>query len=90
MYEIFVNFVKSDLGIAISWLCGVAGFIYGFIQRKEVVRIRLGMTSSISNTKVQQKSEGANMIDGGGDSVNQSGEKNVYTKNNSGGLNIKM
>jgi len=90
MYDVFVEFVKSDFGVAISWACGVAGFVYGFIQRKEVMRIRLEMNSVVSNNRVRQKSEGQNTIDGGGDSVNQSGEKNFYTKNNSGGINIKM
>jgi len=50
----------------------------------------LEMNSVVSNNRVRQKSEGQNTIDGGGDSVNQSGEKNFYTKNNSGGINIKM
>lgn len=90
MYEIFVNFVKSDLGVAISWACGVAGFIYGLVQRKEVLRIRLEMSSVVNNNGVQQKSGGASLVDGGSDSVNQSGEKNFYTKNNSGGISIKM
>lgn len=90
MYEIFVNFVKSDLGVAISWACGVAGFIYGFIQRREVSRIKIKLHSVVANNEMQQKSGDASLTDGGGDSVNLSGEKNVYTKNNSGGINIKM
>lgn len=90
MFSGFMGFISSDFGVAISWFCGVAGFVYGFFQKKEAQRIRIEMNTLIDQVKIKQSSGGAAMVDGGGDSVLQTGGKNIYTKNNSGGMNIKM
>lgn len=90
MFKDFLHFISSDLGVAISWFCGVAGFIYGFFQKKEADRIKLEMNTLINQSTVKQDSERFEVVDGGGDSVALVGEKNVYTKNNSGGIKIKM
>ena len=90
MIAAFLDFIKSDLGVAISWFCGVAGFAYGFFQKKETQRVRMEMNVLINQAKIKKTSENLEVVDGGGDSVSQVGDKNIYTKNNSGGMNIKM
>ena len=90
MFTAFLDFIKSDLGVAISWFSGVAGFAYGFFQKKETQRVRLEMNVLINQAKINKSSGNLEVVDGGGDSVSQVGDKSIYTKNNSGGMHIKM
>lgn len=90
MVTAFLDFIKSDLGVAISWFCGVAGFAYGLFQKKETQRVRLEMNVLINQAKINKSSGNVEVVDGGGDSVSQFGDKSIYTKNNSGGMHIKM
>jgi hypothetical protein len=90
MIAAFFDFIKSDLGLAISWFCGVVGFAYGLFQKKETQRVRIAMNVLINQTKIKKASENLAVVDGGGDSVSQVGDKNIYTKTNSGGMHIKM
>ncbi len=74
------DFVKSDLGILISWGCTVFGFC-------------LSIFFSMKCKKLKREIKECKLIasSGGGDfNVNSSGGKNVYTKNLSGGMNVKM
>lgn len=90
MITAFLDFIKSDLGVAISWFCGVAGFAYGVFQKKETQRVRMEMSVLINQSKIKKTSGNLEVVDGGGDSVSQVGDKSIYTKNNSGGMHIKM
>lgn len=75
-----MSFFSSEIGVAIAWICGVAGFLFGIFQKqvnkKLVLKLQNSLNTSTSNSEDNE--------------VHQIGEKNVYTKINSGGMNIKM
>jgi len=73
------EFLKSDIGVAIAWVCTVGSTILGFVKVKEVKALKLKI-----------KSLEINISNLGDDIVSQSGQGNIYTKQNSGGMNIKM
>lgn len=78
-----MKFFSSDVAVAIAWICGIAGFIYGFVQKQANNNLKV---------KLQNLQNSMNKIqtDSSQNEVHQTGEKNVYTKQNSGGMNIKM
>lgn len=78
--ETFISFVKSDLGVGIAWLCTVCSSIYALVKNNENKILKLKII----------KLESSINIGSSHDSVKQNGEKNVYTKSNSGGMNINM
>lgn len=71
------EFMKSDLGVAISWICTVVSTIITLIKTKEnrSLKTRINQTTSTDASR---------------DTVTQKGKGNIYTKNNSGDINIKM
>lgn len=73
------DFFKSDLGVAIAWVCTVVSTIACFVKSGEARRLKV---------KVKELSLVSNAL--GDDSVKISGNGNIYTKQNSGGMNIKM
>jgi len=77
--DVFFDFFKSDAGVAISWLCTVGSVLFGFFKFRENKQLKI----EIARLEV-------NINNLGSDSVTQSGGGNVYTKQNSGGMNIKM
>lgn len=78
--ESIYSFIKSDVGVLIAWLCTVGSVIYALIKGRENKSLKMKIESIEQN----------NTTDNGSDSIIQSGDKNVYTKHNSGGMNIKM
>jgi hypothetical protein len=70
-----MEFFSSDLGVAIAWIIGVSGSIFGIFQKSSNMKLRIKLQNSINSNN---------------SSVNQNGEKNIYTEKNSGGMNIKM
>ncbi|TYT74051.1 hypothetical protein [Desulfobotulus mexicanus] len=78
--DILLDFLKSDIGVGIAWLCTVGSTAYSIIKRRENKSLKLKM----------QKLENIVSIDNGQDTVAQYGEKSLYTKHNSGGMNINM
>ncbi|MDO8402521.1 MAG: hypothetical protein Q7T27_03395 [Pseudomonas sp.] len=77
--EAIIDFFKSDLGVSISWVCTVVGTLFGFIKAKE---------NKLLKVKVEKLEVSINNL--GDDTVTQSGDGNVYTKQNSGGMKINM
>ncbi len=77
--DILFGFFKSDIGLAISWICTVGSVVFGFFKLRENKKLKVKITRlEVNFNKL------------GDDSVNQSGGGNIYTKQNSGGMNIKM
>lgn len=78
--ESFIEFVKSDIGVTLAWICSVGSTIFAVITSKKnkQLKIKIGEISNNSTVDYSQ------------DSVMQNGQKNVYTKNNSGGMKINM
>lgn len=85
-----MSFFSSEIGVAIAWVCTVAGFIYGLMQKQanNKLKIQLG----ISQNQIQTLENSLNTInaDSSNNEVNQTGGKNIYTARNSGGMNIRM
>ena len=78
--ESIIEFVKSDIGVTFAWICTVGSTLFAVITPKKnrQLKIKIG---EINNNSATDNSQG---------SVTQNGHKNVYTKNNSGGMNIDM
>lgn len=78
--ESIIEFVKSDIGVSLAWICTVGSTLFAVITSKKnrQLKIKIG---EINNNSATDNSQ---------DSVTQNGQKNVYTKNNSGGMNIDM
>lgn len=78
--ESIFEFVKSDIGVSLAWLCSVGSTAYAIFSTKKNKQLKI---------KIEQITS-QNNADNSKDSVNQNGQKNVYTKNNSGGMKIDM
>ncbi|KAJ8742075.1 hypothetical protein H9Y13_04545 [Aeromonas veronii] len=78
--EQFILFVKSDVGVVISWICTVGSTVFAIMKSKQNKQLK----AEIQNLTV------STVTDHSQDIVNQSGQTNIYTQNNSGGMNIKM
>lgn len=78
-----MEFFSSEIGVAIAWICTVLSFLFGFIKSKEnkKLKIEIKQFQDIRKTAI---------IDNSKDDVTQNGKKNIYTKINNGGMNIKM
>lgn len=77
--EVIIDFFKSDIGVSISWLCTVIGTAFGLFKAKESRALRI----KIKTLEVRLENLG-------NDNVTLSGDRNVYTKKNSGGMTINM
>lgn len=77
--DAIIEFFKSDLGVSISWICTVVSTGFCFFKAKEN-----------KSLKVQVKGLEIKVNNLGDDTVTQSGDGNVYTKQNSGGMKINM
>ena len=78
--ETLISFIKSDLGVGIAWLCTVCSCIYALLKASENKTLKFKITKLESSIKIESNQE----------TVNQNGDKNVYTKSNAGGMNINM
>lgn len=85
-----MSFFSSELGVAIAWICGIAGFIYSLVQKQANNQLKIQLNNSLSQIQSLQNSLNTVQTDSSKNEVNQNGDKNVYTKQNSGGMNIKM
>jgi hypothetical protein len=76
----FIELVKSDVGVTIAWVCTVVSiFVSVFTNRKnKQLKVKINQITKSST------------VDSSHDGVAQNGQKNVYTKNNSGGMKIDM
>ncbi|WP_157774665.1 hypothetical protein [Aeromonas sp. CA23] len=78
--EQFIDFVKSDAGVVISWICTVGSTVFAIMKNKQNKQLK---------TKIKTLTVSA-VTDNSQDEVIQNGQKNIYTKNNSGGMKINM
>lgn len=78
--ESIIEFVKSDIGVALAWICTMGSTLFAVITSKKNRQLKIKIGEINNNSE----------IDNSQDSVTQNGQKNVYTKNNSGGMNIDM
>lgn len=85
-----MEFFGSELGVAIAWICGIAGFIYSLVQRNTNNKLRLELNQYQTQIQSLQNSLNKVQTDQSTNTVSQSGEKNIYTKQNSGGMTIHM
>jgi hypothetical protein len=88
-----MDFFTSDIGTSIAWFCTVIGFLYGFIGKKKNEKLKitvLELKQHNESLEINVNDLSAKVADFSRNEVNQTGEKNVYTKNNSGGLKIEM
>lgn len=78
--DFLIAFFKSDAGISISWICTVFSTIYALYSKSENSKLKV----KIKNMKIENNTNSKN------ETITQNGSKNIYTKNNSGGMNINM
>lgn len=78
--EQFIEFVKSDAGVIISWICTVGSTVFAIMKSKQNKQLK---------AKIQYLTV-STVTDHSQDDVIQNGQKNIYTKNNSGGMKINM
>ncbi|WP_139794442.1 hypothetical protein [Vreelandella lionensis] len=78
--DTFIEFVKSDIGVTLAWVCTVGSTLFAVITSKKNKQLKIKIGEITNNSTV----------DNSQDSVIQSGQNNVYTKNNSGGMRIDM
>lgn len=78
--DTFIELVKSDIGVILAWVCTVGSTLFAVITSKKNKQLKIKIGEITNNSTV----------DNSQDSVMQNGQKNVYTKNNSGGIKINM
>ena len=78
--DTFIEFVKSDIGVTLAWVCTIGSTLFSVITSKKNKQLKIQIG------EITKKST----VDNSQDSVIQNGQKNVYTKNNSGGMKIDM
>ncbi|NKI18171.1 hypothetical protein HCU74_12215 [Spongiibacter sp. KMU-166] len=78
--DTFIEFVKSDIGVTLAWVCTVGSTLFAVISSKKNKKLKIQIGEITKNS----------IVDNSQDSVTQNGQKNVYTKNNSGGMKIDM
>ena len=78
--DTFIEFVKSDIGVSLAWLCTVGSTVVAVTTSKKNKQLKIKIGEITKNSTV----------DSSQDSLMQNGQKNVYTKNNSGGMKIDM
>lgn len=78
--DTFIEFVKSDIGVTLAWVCTVGSTLFAVIKSKKNKQLKIQVGEITKNSTV----------DNSQDSVTQNGQKNVYTKYNSGGMKIDM
>jgi hypothetical protein len=78
--ENFIEFVKSDIGVTLAWVCSIVSTFFAVFTKNKNKKLKVKIDQITNNSA----------IDNSKDSVSQNGQKNVYTKNNSGGMKIDM
>lgn len=77
--DLIIELSKSDIGVAIAWICGIAGLAMSFFTSRENRKLKIKIIS-LENINIALKEE----------AVTLNGDKNIYTKHNSGGMKIEM
>lgn len=85
-----MNFFSSDVAVAIAWICGIAGFVYALLQKQVNGRLKLELRNCQNEVTSLQNRINTIETDASRNDVRQVGEKNIYTKQNIGGMNINM
>ena len=88
-----MNFFTSEVGASIAWICTVGGFIYGFFQTKGKRKLKVEIDNlQIENKTLNTRVRNLNLkiTDFSRNEITQSGEKNVQTNSNTGGMTINM
>lgn len=85
-----MEFFSSDIAVAIAWICGIAGFIYGLMQKQSNNNLKIELRNCQNLVQSMQNSMNTVENEASRNEVHQAGTKNVYTKRNSGGMIIKM
>ncbi|MGD9860865.1 MAG: hypothetical protein AB7S90_12495 [Marinobacterium sp.] len=78
--DTFIEFVKSDIGVTLAWVCTVGSTLFAVITSRKNKQLKIKVGEITRNSTVDNSQDG----------VVQNGQKNVYTKNNSGGMKIDM
>lgn len=76
-----MSFFSSELGVAIAWICTVFSLLFGIFKGIENRNLKIEIKKYENNTQFNDQSQ---------DTVTLNGEKNVYTKSNTGGIKIEM
>jgi len=83
-----IEFFSSQIGVTIAWICTVLSFIFGVFKTIENRKLKLEINQFKNKNQVDNLT--SEVADLSSDDVIQNGEKNIYTKNNSGGMSIHM
>lgn len=78
--DTFISLVQSGVGVSIAWICTVISTIYSIYKFKENRNLKIKIESLESTIN----------SDSSHNLVTQNGQKNIYTKQNSGGMKINM
>ncbi|EPF2550322.1 hypothetical protein ACSL9F_003512 [Vibrio cholerae] len=78
--DTFIEFVKSDIGVTLAWVCTVGSTLFAVVASKKNKQLKIEIGEIKNNSTV----------DNSQDSVMQNGQKNLYIKSNSGGMKIDM
>lgn len=88
-----MSFFTSTVGVGIAWAATVGSFIfaiYTHIQNGSLKKKVLNLTSINTNNENKIKSLQLALDDNSTKVVSQTGDKNVYTEKNTGGMKISM
>ena len=88
----FLNFFSSPIGVSISWICTVIGFIYGFKNKKEASKIKLennSLQQQITNLNQKIYEYKQTQIRDNQQSFSQTGHTNINQGTVNGDFNFK-
>lgn len=77
---IFFEFIKSDVGVGLAWLCTVGSVVFAILTKRENRSLKIKV----------EKFDQRNYKDNGHDTVSQNGLNNIYTKHSSGNVDIDI
>lgn len=88
-----MDFFGSPLGVAIAWICTVASFFYSVLvsSKNKKLKMDVALKQEANQALSHQINElRARSVDLSANDVSQNGEKNLYIKQQSGGMKINM
>lgn len=88
-----MSFFGSELGVAVAWICTVAGFLFSILMAGQNKKLKMQLTIE-QNTNQALTNQIGELTAGNADlstnEVGQNGKKNIYIKQQAGGLKINM
>ena len=88
-----MEFFSSELGVAIAWICTISSLIFSLLSNNKVKKLKI-QVKNVTNDKIKISNELDNIkaknLDVSTNEVTQTGEKNIYTKQVTGGMKIDM